>query len=169
MRAQARRAGEANKLTMNCQTKNNGFSLLEVLLVIGIVSVLATASFGIYYGFIAKSDLDMAKKNIVFTLKQAQGKAMAGEDGRKWGVHFVNGASDYYELFSTPTDYNDAAKVINATTYLPGRVFFTEPASSSDIIFEKIRGTVAAAASVIISSPENQTSAISVSALGNIY
>ncbi|MBI4812427.1 prepilin-type N-terminal cleavage/methylation domain-containing protein [Candidatus Falkowbacteria bacterium] len=151
------------------KTTQKGFSLLELLLVIGILAVLASIGFGFYQGFVRGSEVDLAAKEIVFNLKKAQAKSMAGEDGKKWGAHFVNGASDYYEIFSTPTDYNDGAKTIESTVYLSGGVSFTEPAVSSDIIFDKIRGTLSSQSSVVVSSPAGGSKTITVTTMGNIY
>ena len=142
---------------------------MEVLLVVGILGILSTISFGVYQGFIRDTEISMAAKNIVFDLKQARSRAMAGENGEKWGVHFINGADDYYEIFSTPTDYNDVNKTIESANYLSAAIFFVEPAVSSTIIFNKISGNISSAFSVTISSPNNQTKIINVTAVGNIY
>ena len=150
-------------------TVKNGFSLLELLIVIAILAVISTIGFGFYMNFVRSSELDFSTKDIAFNLKQAQAKSMAGEDGRKWGTHFVNGADDYYEIFSTPTDYSDAAKTINSIVYLQNGIFFTIPVASSTVIFDKIRGTVSSNFSLTISSPANQTKTVNVSTAGNIY
>lgn len=150
-------------------TVKNGFSLLELLIVIAILAVISTIGFGFYVNFVRSSELDYSAKDIAFNLKQAQAKSMAGEDGRKWGVHFVNAAEDYYEFFSTPTDYNDAAKTISSIIYLQNGIFFTAPPASSTVIFDKIRGTISPDFSLTISTPANQTKTVNVSTAGNIY
>lgn len=146
-----------------------GFTLLEVLLVVAVLAILSVISFGAYSGFMRNAQLNAASESLVFDLKQAQSKSMSGEKGLKWGIHFVNSTNDYYEIFSTPTDYNDAAKTIETTVYLPGPIFFVDPASSSTVVFDKIRGTIAAVFSVTLSGPGSQTKTINVAPVGNIY
>ena len=122
----------------------NGFTLLEVVIVMGIVAVLAAAGSGFYTNYNKNVEIKSIAETIIFDLKQAQSNSMTGVGGFKWGVHFVNGATDYYEIFSTPTDYSNGSKVIDKTIYLPGGVTFSDPAeiSTKDIIFQKIRGGV---------------------------
>lgn len=147
--------------------KSQGFSLLEVLIVIGIIAILSVIGTGYYRGFFKNVELDLSAKTIISDLRQARAKAMAGEDGLKWGIHFINGASDSYELFSTAADY--AAGAVKTTTFLQGTVIFTNPAEAAvlDIIFEKITGTTAASAVTI--SSEGDTKTITITSQGNVY
>mgnify|MGYP000600230426 CR=1 FL=1 len=63
-------------------------------------------------------EIKSAIQTMVFDLKQAQSKSMIGEGNFKWGLHFVNNTDNYYEIFSTPTDYGDGGKVIVSKIYL---------------------------------------------------
>jgi prepilin-type N-terminal cleavage/methylation domain-containing protein len=148
-----------------------GFTLIELLIVIAILAILASIGTGFFINYARSSEVNSAHKIIISNLKEAQAKSISGESGRKWGVHFENDASDYYELFSTPTNYSDASKEIKATGYLSSGIYFTQPAesASSTILFEKIRGTTASDADIIISSPNGQTKIINVTAIGKIY
>ncbi len=134
----------ATKYETNTKLRNyefkKAFSLLEVLIVIAILSILAVGGAGFYRSFIKSAEIGLVAKNIVSDLKGARAKSMAGEDGLKWGVHFINGAEDYYEIFSTPTNYSSASTTISETDYLPGAIYFTSPSdsSSSTVIFGKI-------------------------------
>lgn len=149
-------------------SNQSGFTLLEILLVVGILVVLAAISRDFYGSFVSGAQLDANAKTIIYDLRNTRDKAMNGQDARRWGVHFVNGASDYYETFSTPTDYSDGSKTIGVTTYLSSGVSFSYPAEgvNSDIIFEKISGT-ASATSIIISGQQNLKT-ISISSQGLI-
>lgn len=146
-----------------------GFTLFELLLVIAIIAIIATVGSGYYRNYVKSVEFDTAAKAIIFDLKNAQAKAMASEDNVKWGIHFVNGSSDYYELFSTPSDYSDPAKSVKLATYLSGTIFFASPTEgfNSNIIFNKISGT-SSSSSVIISFEESSKT-INVTAVGNIY
>ena len=151
-----------------CESTKKGFTLLEVLIVLAIVVLLSSIGTGFYLNYGKNVELNSLAQTIASNLKQAQAKAMTGAGGFKWGAHFVNGATNYYEIFSTPTDYSDAGKVIISTNYLGSGAVFTDPAPSStkDIIFNKISGGTSAS-SVTIKS-YNITLSVSVSGVGNI-
>jgi prepilin-type N-terminal cleavage/methylation domain-containing protein len=148
-----------------------GFTLLELLIVIGILAVLAAIGSGFYINYVRDSEVNSTADNIISDLKSTQAKSITGEDGRKWGIRFINGADDYYEIFSTPTDYSDPAKTIQSTIYLPGSAYFTQPAelSNSTVIFDKIKGTTASSASITVSSFSNKTKTANITTVGNIY
>lgn len=146
-----------------------GFTLLEVLIVIAILAVLTAVSSPIYRSFVKSSELGSVSKTIISFLKEARSKSMTGNLGLRWGVHFVNGSADYYESFSTPTDYSDGSKNVVSTVYLPLGVNFSEPVTTSDIIFGKIIGTTTATTTVTFTSPNNESKTVTVSPIGNIY
>jgi hypothetical protein len=93
---------------------------------------------------------------------------MSGVENKRWGIHFVNGDSDYYEIFSSPTDYSDVDKNIILTRFLAKGVSFLDPipGSSKDIIFNKITGSTIENSTTLGSS--NFTKEISVSSIGTI-
>ena len=130
-----------------------GFTLLELLLVIGILVIIAAISQDFFGSLTQGVQIEDNAKTIIYDLRNTRDKAMNGQDDRNWGVHFVNSSSDYYEIFSTPTDYNDSAKVITVTSYLKNNVNYSFPVEGAnfDIIFNKISGQVASS-SVILNS-----------------
>lgn len=149
-----------------------GFSLLELLIVIAIVTVIAAAGVGSYRNFGKTVELSSTAQGIAADLRQVQSKAMVGEGGYKWGAHFVNGTPDsYYLLFSTTasTYTTDGTSTTTATTTLSKGIVFSDPASgaSKDIIFNKISGTTTVATVAIIT--EGTTATTTVSAIGTIY
>jgi prepilin-type N-terminal cleavage/methylation domain-containing protein len=154
---------------MNKKKRQRGLTLLEILLVMAILGILAAAGIGIFYGSVRSQELGITSDMIVSDLRLARSKAMTGEDRRNWGVHFVNDESDYYELFSSPGDYDDASKSVNATIYLSGAVSFTAPAASSSAVFSKIIGTLGATETITIISSANESRTVTVTPLGNIY
>jgi len=145
-----------------------GFTLLEVLIVIGILSVISVLGSSIYSSYTKNIEINTTAQVISSDLKQMQSKAMTGDSGLKWGIHFVNNTRNYYELFSTPTDYNDASKIVATTNYLPNGILFSDPTSSSnkDIIFSRITGNTSASSVSITSNGIIQT--ISVSSVGTV-
>lgn len=155
------------------QRNESGLSLLEVILVTCILAILSVAGIGYYRNAVKSREFLIASKNIISVLKLAQGRAIAGEDQMKWGIHFVNGPAafdDYYELFSTPTIYSDPSTVVTDKIYLQSTMAFSDPAANTnkDIIFDKIKGTIAAVSSVTTTF-EGTSKTVTVNAQGNIY
>lgn len=139
-----------------------GFTLFEILIVIAILSILAVFSTGSYSNYTKSTELDFTAKEIKSDLKSMRGKAMSGEESKDWGIHFDNGASDFYELFSGSAY---AGGTVERIVYLPGVITFSSP--TIDIIFNNITGTTVSQETITISSGTDGI-AITVSSEGNI-
>jgi len=147
-----------------------GLTLIEVLLALTVLVIMGTLSIGAYRNYAKNVELDMTVKTIRAELSELRGKALNGESRLNWGAHFVNSTNDYYELFSSPTNYSDVNKVIKSTTYLKTTVNFSSPGSGSntDVIFNKITGGVDSNVGITITS-EGQDKSINISTIGAIY
>ncbi|MBI5133963.1 MAG: prepilin-type N-terminal cleavage/methylation domain-containing protein [Candidatus Taylorbacteria bacterium] len=149
---------------------SDAFTLMEVLLVVavlGVVSAIGAVNLG---NFSRGVELDSFAQKVVFDLRLAKAKSMSGEEGRKWGVRFVNGASeDYYEIYSTPTNYLDPAVAISSTEYLPRGVSFSDPAplANDDVLFSKGFGTTTSQA-IVLDSPQKSVT-VTITSQGGIY
>lgn len=84
--------------------KNQGFSLIEVVVVLAIFSALLGYSIVNLFGGKQKSDLSSSMHVLISDIKLQQQKSMSGEDGSNvdHGIYF---GSDYYILFTGDT-YN---------------------------------------------------------------
>ncbi|MBI2984813.1 MAG: prepilin-type N-terminal cleavage/methylation domain-containing protein [Candidatus Kerfeldbacteria bacterium] len=144
--------------------QRHGFSLVEALLTIAVLAVIGVGGVAYYRNYAKTSELEEARKSIIFDLRQAQAKAIASEDASHWGIRFVNAAgSDYYENFST-TDY--IGRTVKETIYLPGSMTFAAP--TMDVIFDRLHGTTNPNRLITIQS-EGRAQDITVTTNGNIY
>ena len=150
--------------------KNRGFSLLELLIVMSVIVVLTAVGVGFYMNYGKTVDINSIVQVMASNLKETQSRSMINEGNFKWGMHFVNvsGGSNYYEIFSTPTDYTNAGKVILSTNYLSSGVTFSDPASglSKNIIFNKISGGTSPDSVSLVAGTITKT--INVSSIGSI-
>lgn len=149
-----------------------GFTLIEVILVIGMLAVVASMSTAVYFGFYQGVKLDEARRDISNNLVLARSRAAQGEESLKWGIRFnnvLNDANDKYEIFATVSDYS--AGTVKETFYLPAAVEFSDPSNGNvkDIIFNKISGAATAASSVTILDSGGETRTINVNSQGLIY
>lgn len=155
---------------MDMKTKF-GFSLIEMIITMGILVMLTVGSLGIYSNYSKNVELDASVGSIISDLKSAQSKSINGQEDLKWGIHFVNppaGASDYYEIFSTATDYSTAS--VKTKVYLANGVTFSQPPEgfNQDVIYGKINGTINGDTMVKVVSGGTEK-IINITALGNIY
>lgn len=146
-----------------------GFSLLELLLVVAILGILGAAGVGYYHNAAKDIEVTTVARTLASELRDVRAKAMGGESQKKWGIHAVNGASDYFEVFSTPTNYADPGMSVERTQYLFSGVAFSDPSegTSKDIIFTGISGTTTISSFTLVSQTQSVT--VSVTALGLIY
>ncbi len=138
-----------------------GFTLLELILVIGILAILGTVGFNFYFNFQVDVKVDEEINRIQQILRQVQQKAVSGEEGAKWGIRFTNNTANdqHYDVF-----WGDSFSASTSTDiyYLPSGVVFTTPSSSStlDVIFNKRTGE-SASSSIITITIQTETSDVS--------
>lgn len=147
---------------------SSGFSLLELLLVIAVLAVLGSIGSAYYFNVIKNIEMSTAAAGVISDLKHAQNSAMSGEAGMRWGVRFTNGGEDYYQIFSTPTDFANASTSITSTIYLPQQILFSDPSEgmTKDILFDRITGVTTATTITLASS--DSTHVITIPAAGSI-
>lgn len=150
----------------------NGFSLLEILLVIGILIILGSVAFSSFINYQIVIEADEEANRIRSLLRSAQGKAISFEENSQWGVHFSNpsAGSSSYELFVGST----YPGIIKETVYLSSRFIFTHPAidTTQDIMFQKRSGKSTSSTAITITiapkSGQDQTRNITVTSEGTI-
>lgn len=147
--------------------KDKGFTLLELLVVVGIITILAGVGIFSYINQQKAKLLDMSVQEVVGYLRYAQQKSMVQEGGNQWGVHFENPASgdDFYALY-TGTSYSSPEE----TRYLPNGIEFTTPGDNEtiDISFYKLIGDSMGGV-VTICGYFNQCVSITISSSGLIF
>ncbi len=148
--------------------KNKGFSLIEILITIAIISFLVGTSIVSYRFFEKGTELESAAQNILFTLKLAQTKTLASEDASVYGVHFEN---NKYILFKGEIYQKGSAD--NKIYQLPNRleihnIDLTNEASST--VFQRIDGKTDQSGVIglrIISQPD-KVKTITIQSFGQI-
>lgn len=70
---------------------NKGFSLVELILVIAILGIIASASAPFYARFVGQNNLEVATNKIVSTIRKTQSYAMEGKDNAVWGFCMSSG------------------------------------------------------------------------------
>ncbi|MCL5004681.1 MAG: prepilin-type N-terminal cleavage/methylation domain-containing protein [Patescibacteria group bacterium] len=130
-----------------------GFTLVELIITIGIIAALSTIGFLSLFGYRGNQDLDLTAKEIVITLRNAQDRSISQEtDAGRFGVHFENSVSagGFYDLFSGPTY---ATGTIISKNSLRPTIQFSDPTSGNnkDVIFTPVSGLPNASTTITIS------------------
>ena len=134
-----------------------GFTLLETLIVVGVMAVIAAAGLTLNSGLWRKNALDTTNQEITSLLNLARQKSIAQEGGYQWGVHFENPANDrgfyalYYNSYSSSTQ--------SEIRYLSDPVIFITPTTSTslDILFNKLIGNISTSTQQIVIGLKNTT------------
>lgn len=116
-----------------------GFTIIELLVVIGITIVAATAGILYLANYRSGHDLNLALESIVAVIRDSQNRAITQQNGKQWGVRFNNNSVDRYEIFSGPS--YASGTVDNSYNFRQG-IIFSEPSSGNvfDAIFEPLTG-----------------------------
>lgn len=155
-----------------------GFTLIEVLLVMGITSILLVMGAINMLGYIGSQNLESETRSVVALLRDAQSKSMSQEEESRWGVYLYNNPGDerdYYAIFQA-----DEALVASSTySGVPGttlerktmrsNIEFISPdtATSTVIIFSKVSGLPSASTTAILQRVDNASSQKTVYISGN--
>jgi prepilin-type N-terminal cleavage/methylation domain-containing protein len=120
-------------VTNDTKYKRYGFTLVEMLLSITIITILAGLSLPIYQGFQHRNDLASSTQTIAETLRRAETYARAVNADSQWGVNFQ---ASTVTLFSG-TSYAARNAALDETFALPANITL---GYSGDIIFAKLTG-----------------------------
>lgn len=120
-----------------------GFTLVELLLVMGIFALIAAISSISYFSTFTSANLNAAKDVLISDIKTAQSNAMSGkgQDGQVlagWGIKVIDNSK--YILFPGPA--YDENNLGNLTTTLPTDITVSTTFSSSSISFSKASGEI---------------------------
>ena len=147
-----------------------GITLLEILLVMAILSILASISAGIYYNLERETALEEDENAIVASLRMARANAVSGERGIAWGVKLDNAdvAQPAFILFGGQ-DY--ASAVTTEYHALSDKAVFSAPVAgqSLEIVFARRTGmTTPQTVSIVLRNNPAKIKTIQVSEEGII-
>ena len=134
-------------------SRNNGTTLVELLMVVAIITVITLVSFLNLFGRSGQTDLNNTTQQIRTLLGEARTKSVSQSSSTSWGVHFDNASATapfyamfYSQTYSTSTTvgyYNLPSNLVYATSSIP-------LGSSVDITFAQLSGQSSASASITI-------------------
>lgn len=131
---------------------SSGFTLVELLLVVSIITILAAVSLPAFSGFQKSQTLNDSAKKLKSDLRYIQNKSLSSVNGKAWGVHLTNNSSSYQFFYCIPDSLSYEEYLFSVTSRCTGStvVPFTSPAvvirtsTFSDIVFDNLNGTLVA-------------------------
>ncbi len=122
-----------------------GFSLLELLVVIGIFSIFVSMSTSIYTNSRSHTNLELSTGSLVEAIRLAQSSAQSGKGDANWGVKIL---TDRIIIFKG-SDYSGRISSFDEIFNFSGSVSAT---GLSEIVFEKISGVTTTIGTVVLTS-----------------
>jgi prepilin-type N-terminal cleavage/methylation domain-containing protein len=138
-----------------------GFTLVEIMLVIGLIAAITSISFPAYRNYLIKNSLEMATMNSANFIRKAQILSMIGENDSRWGVYLTNEEIILYQGDSYTTRDPEYDEI------------FTNPESiqisgDTEINFEILTGNLDSNKTIIFSGENDFSTILNINRKGNI-
>lgn len=122
--------------------KKNGFSLIELLIVVSLIITIGTMTAPFASGFLIRVYQESTVNSIVSSLHRAQSLSLDGKGSTEWGICQTGNIVRVYQG-------SCASPTIKEDTSIPSTVSVT---GLSDITFSRINGEPSATLSITITS-----------------
>lgn len=137
-----------------------GFSLIEILLTMALISIVLAASIPAYQKLQSENDLAIAISTLAQSLRLAELKAQAVDEGSGWGIHSESGV---ITIFKGPT-FANRDQTFDETFQFNKKISIT---SMADIFFVPFFGTPQTPGLWQIKE-SNQTRSITINQIGTL-
>jgi len=126
---------------------SKGVSFIEVLMVIAIISILASAGVGGYLAFKKGTEIDLNSQQVANLIRNSQGKAKAMKNDNAWGIDISSSRA----LIFKGTNFSSRDSAFDEITNLKG---LTGASGKTQIIFDKLTGLPDSAGTLALSNGE---------------
>lgn len=140
---------------------SNGFTLIELILVVVVIAIVAVMSTPIYSRFLLQNAVANTTDQMVGSLRKAQIYAVTGKQGSAWSVNYSSNTITLYKgtTFSGHDSSFDETFSVNPNVSIAGM---------TDINFARVTGLPAPStgATITVSSSGNNQATITVNTQG---
>lgn len=143
------------------QQKQFGFTIIEVLLVVAIITILTAIVAPLSRNSLIRNDLDNAAISLVQSHRRAKLRAQSGEADSAWGVQISSGKVTIYK----GNNYNSRDTQFDEIYYISSSLNIV---GLSDISYSKIKGTPSQTGNIAITSTDGGTKNININSEGKI-
>ena len=138
-----------------------GFTAIEVLLSIAIISVIAGVSLPVYHAFQTRNDLDVATVEIVQSMRRAEMLARAVDGDTSLGVQLQTGSITLFKGAS----YAGRDVTRDEVFDMPASI---TPSGLSEILFTKFTGLPQTTGTTTLTTNTDETRIITINAKGTV-
>ena len=149
--------GIEKKITMACKNRqiSNGvksFTLIEILIVIGILAILVVMALPAFRSFRAEADLNDSADKIINTLRLAQSKTLASEEANQWGVYFSTSTLPHQYTLFQGASYVSRVTSSDEIYDLPGSVeiYDINLTGEPEVVFDRLIGSTSQSGSISV-------------------
>jgi len=144
------------------------FTLIEILIVVGVMALLVGLSSLSLVSFGKGSELDSARTTVVQALREAQSNSLANLGNTSWGIHFEENKVVIFQDIGS--GYNPGDSTNNRTKVMPkGVIIAWNLTGGTDyLMFDKGLGTTLNNGTATITSTANTTATITINKEGMI-
>lgn len=138
-----------------------GFTLIEILLSVAIITLLVGLSLPVYESFVRRNDLDLTTQNIVSALRRAQLYARSADEDSEWGVRVTTSSLTVFKgsTFGTRNTALDEVIPIPASLSASG---------TTDVVFTELTGLPSTTGSYTLTSTTNDIRTVTLNAKGMV-
>lgn len=138
-----------------------GFTLLEVLLSVAIITLLMGLSLPVYETFVRRNDLDITAQSLAVVLRRAQVYAHSAQNDSAWSVEVQTSAITLFR----GTNFAGRNTVYDETVSVPGTV---TPGGLTEVQFAQFTAAPNTTGNITLASTTNDTRTVSVNAKGMV-
>ena len=140
--------------------RQEGFTLIEMILVVAIIALLAGFGVPIYYSFLAKNDLEVAAGTTTQLLRRAQLNSQAMVGDSSWGVKVQNSGATLFKgtSYSAVRDTSGDEVFSFANNLIVSDL--------TEILFTKFTGVVSTVGTTTLTLPSGELKNITINSQG---
>jgi prepilin-type N-terminal cleavage/methylation domain-containing protein len=140
-----------------------GFTLIEMLLSVGLIAALASLSLPIYASFNNRNDLDISTQTLAGMLRRAETYARNVQGDSSWGVKVQAGSAVLFEGDSYATRDSTADETDNIPTTI------TIGGTVSEVVFTKFTAAPSATGTITLThTATNDVRTVTLNAKGMV-
>lgn len=140
---------------------SKGFTMVELLLSVAILTALTGLSLPLYESFNRRNDLDLTTHSVAAAIRRAEAYSRGARGDSAWGVEFL---STGITLFKGTT-YSSRDTSFDETLSLPGSV---TASGLTELTFTKLSGQPNTTGSLTLQSTTNTSRTITVNVEGMV-
>jgi len=149
--------------------KSKGISLIEIIIVIGIISIISAIIIPNLSSFRNQQAMVNTREDIISLLNEARNSTISSKNSTTYGVHFMTNTATLFEGTVFVDSVNNKEIVFNPSVLIPttGGINL---GGGNDVVFKRITGNTLNSGTIVLqlSSDASNQKVISISPVGVI-